>query len=395
MNDLDPVFRPIATLNPVPRTDELPSSAMTTDSLLATIDELSAAPVTTSPSAPSWTRRGWLIAATAALVVLVALASTLRPARNAEPDVGGAGTDLGTRPTPVPDSTFATATVEPVPTSVGNILSGAEFARVIARSGYGIEVFLDGLETPNDVVFDPTGGLFVAESRAGRVSRVGILPDGTAAEPVAVASGIRGAAELALSDDGVLYVSGEDGVYRVADGESTLFLGGFEQPGGLAIDADGDLYVADDAQPGIRITRVSVLDDGTAGPSTEIAIVPGHGGGVYGEWGTGDIEFGPTGELFIADLDGSVLMVEFTDEAWVVSEVTDVLLPRALAFDESGTLHVGTETSVVWSFEPEGPPTVFVRGLNWMVEGLAFGSSRDLYVTEVEAGRVLRIVDQT
>ena len=72
MNDLDPVLRQIATLNPVPREDELPSGAMTATALLANIDELTAAKATpTSPAASQRTKRRWPVAVVAAAAVLV------------------------------------------------------------------------------------------------------------------------------------------------------------------------------------------------------------------------------------------------------------------------------------------------------------------------------------
>ena len=57
-----------------------------------------------------------------------------------------------------------------------------------------------------------------------------------------VASGIPGAEGLAVSGDGVLFISGESTVYSVSEGDVAVpFAHGFNDPAGLAIDASGDL----------------------------------------------------------------------------------------------------------------------------------------------------------
>jgi glucose/arabinose dehydrogenase len=252
------------------------------------------------------------------------------------------------------------------------------------------DAFLGGLEIPNDLAFDPTGGLFVSETGAGRVSRVEILLDGSAGESVVVASGIVDAEGLAYSAEGVLYVSGESVVHRVADGVTTTFADGFVDPEGLAIDSNGDLYVADDAEPGIRITKVTVLADGTAGESTEIVIVPGAS--------AADIDFGPTGELFVANSLDAVWVVEFGDGESVTTRLFATIPggPRALAFDPTGTLYVfGESSGTIWAIAPEHKHGhVFASGLD-PGEGLAFDIWGSLYVSIVETNEVVRIEGET
>jgi phosphonate transport system substrate-binding protein len=262
-------------------------------------------------------------------------------------------------------------------------LAGAD--PVVVPPGYEAEVFLDGLEVPNDLAFDPTGGLLVSETGASRVSRIEILADGSPGDVAVVASGIADAEGLALSDDGVLYVSNAGVVYRVADGVTAPFAGGFADAEGLAIDANGDLYVADDAYPGIRITRVEVLPDGTAGAITEVLIVPGGS--------AGDIDFGPTGDLFIANNDDAVWVVKFAADGTVISIETHATFPAqpfALAFDSSGTLFVGTTSGTIWSIEPGLAPTLFADELA-SVEGLTFDSAGALYLSNQGPNQIVRI----
>ncbi|MDH3398343.1 MAG: hypothetical protein OEM81_11005, partial [Acidimicrobiia bacterium] len=248
--------------------------------------------------------------------------------------------------------------------------------------------FLAGLEVPNDLVFGPAGGLFFSETGADRATRVEIASDGSAGEAVVVASGIADAGGLALSDDGVLFVSDSDVVYRVADGVVTRFADGFEDAEGLALGPQGDLYVADDAVAGvtdsgsIRITRVDVRSDGTAGAVTEVTIVPGGG--------AADIDFGPNGELFVANNLDTVWVVEFGGDGAVKSlpRATFAEAPNTLAFDPSGTLYVGSGDSI-WSIEPGDSPGLYATGFD-MVEGLVFDTFGNLYVANVGENQILR-----
>jgi sugar lactone lactonase YvrE len=253
----------------------------------------------------------------------------------------------------------------------------------LVAGGYEIDEFVGGLGTPNDLAFDPTGGLYVSETEAQQVRRIEILPDGSAGESRVVASGIDDAEGLALTDDGVLYVSSDRLVYRVADGVTTPFADGFDDPEGLALDGNGNLYVADDTDGGTRISRVQVLADGTAGIISEVVIVPGGG--------AGDIDFGPSGELFVANGD-AVWTVGFAADGTVELTRLDPFpgSPKALAFDPLGELHVGTSGSV-WSIESG---TALVNGLD-SVEGLAFGPSGTLYMSNVGTNQILRLTPPT
>ena len=104
-----------------------------------------------------------------------------------------------------------------------------------------------------------------------------------------------------------------------------------------------------------------------------------------------DIEFGPTGELFVADGLDAMWVVEFAEDGTVTSLETLATFPErpvALAFDPSGTLFVGTDNSI-WMIEPREAPSVFTGGLDGE-EGLAFDSSGSLYVSNVATNQILR-----
>lgn len=307
------------------------------------------------------------------------------------------------------------------------VVAGQSDSTDAALTAGRVEVlpFVGGLKAPLDVVFDPTGGLFISEHLAGQVGRVEILPDGTAGERVVVASGFEDLARLALDENGALYFSDYDAVIRVPDGSAvtwaspstaTRFALGFAAAEGLAIDASGNLYIAhtdDDrqrtdiaegAEAITRITKVDVLEDDSAGTASEVVAIPG------GVWGR-DIEFGPTGELFVTTCQPGpscgLGRNNDNDEIWAVTfgddgSMTSLRLfasvpggPRALAFDATGMLFVGTESGTVWSIDPAGQPTVVISGFG-SVASMAFDASGTLYLADdgadEGANTVFRIV---
>jgi sugar lactone lactonase YvrE len=250
----------------------------------------------------------------------------------------------------------------------------------------GFEVFLAGLEAPNDLAFDPDGGLFVSETGTERITRVEILPDGSAGGRVEVAAGIPDIRGLALSGDGVLYACTSNVVYRVAQGVTTQFAEGFVNAQGLAIGPNGDVFVADDADPGgIRISRVEVLPDGTGGAVTEAGIVPGEPAAGIG--------FEPAGNLVVANNLGSLWAVGEAQDAQVspLELATFPERPTTLAFDPTGTLYVGSGDSI-WSTERGASPSLLVTGLD-VVEGLAFDTSGSIYAADAGTNQILRRPD--
>jgi sugar lactone lactonase YvrE len=288
------------------------------------------------------------------------------------PDVQEAGWEALVVTTLVVDETITTST--------------APSDAIAPDEGHGVEgsLFLGGLSTPNDLEFDSSGRLFIAEKGAGRVRRAGTFVN--LSEPRIVASEIADAEGLAWSDDGVLFISGTSAVYSISEGhDATLIAGGFNDPDGLAIDESGDLYVADDAGFYIRISKVNVTSDGAAGDQpVEVVIVPG----LY----AADIDFGPSGELYVANSRDAVWVINFLDDGSVDMRPFAILSgQRALAFDESGTLYsAGGSHGIVWSIDPQGTPTVVARGLS-LVEGLTVGLGGILYISNSGTGEILQI----
>ena len=143
------------------------------------------------------------------------------------------------------------------------------------RDGVGTEAWLNG---PNDLVVDAAGNLFVTEFNNHTVRR--ITPDGTVATWVGngapgYVDGTRSAAQLnqpagiALDRDGNLYVTewGGQRIRKVSAAGQVSTLAGtgmagyrdgsapdaqFNNPDGVVVDGEGDLYIADNGNHVIR-----------------------------------------------------------------------------------------------------------------------------------------------
>jgi hypothetical protein len=260
------------------------------------------------------------------------------------------------------------------------------------------EPFLVGLEGHNYLVFDPAGWLVVSGHPEGAIVKVKILADGLAGAVVVIPSSrFEDFSGLTADEEGVLYFNNYSNQHRSGPGfpppryyRSPISTGAqFSNPGGLAVDSHGDLYVADGFGSGTRITRLELPSEGGIGTATEIAIVPGD---VPKGWRSNDIEFGAAGELFVLNHVGEVWAITFASDRTLRSLSVVATIPgnpAALAVDSAGALYVGTEAGVVWSVNSTGEPIMLATGFD-SIGSMAFDDSGALYV--VEGGRVSRLL---
>lgn len=258
---------------------------------------------------------------------------------------------------------------------------------MIIEPGYSVEVFLTGLVIPHDLIFNTSGDLFVTETDLASVSMIEILPDGTAGDVSTYGSEIPDAEGVSLDASDVVFVSDFDAVYKVIDGFSIPFVSGFSDAEGLAFDQLGDLFVSDDVDEGIRISKIDILEGGSAGELSTFAIIPGGN--------AASIAFDANGDLFVADNEDEVWRINILPDgsvAEIVPYLGDLITPYGLEFDKQGNLYVGSsETGDIWKIDPDGNATLFATGLA-SATGLAFDSQGNLFVTEWSEGRILRIV---
>ena len=150
------------------------------------------------------------------------------------------------------------------------------------------------------------------------------------------------------------------------DGTPTVstFASGFNSPFGLAVDAAGNLYVAD-------------TGDGTVDKVTPAGIVSTFVSGFDDPIGLAVNAFG---DLFVATA-GLGEVFEVTPAGMVSPFASGFDDPVALAFDPAGNLYVANlSSSTVSEVTPSGQESTFATGLD-LPDGLAFGDAGNLYVS--------------
>lgn len=131
-----------------------------------------------------------------------------------------------------------------------------------------VSTFAEGMGIATGLAFDREGNLFVGD-RSGTIFKLGPHGRHNAAEIFVFATLEPSVAayHLAFRDDGVLLVaapttSSHQAIYAIdPDGESRVFFRGLGRPQGMALDADGNVYVA--ASLGGRRGIVRIAANGT------------------------------------------------------------------------------------------------------------------------------------
>ena len=196
-----------------------------------------------------------------------------------------------------------------------------------------------GLTAPTGVAVDGAGDVFIADS--GNVSEVAAGPAGlNTAGQVTLKSGLGTKLKLAADGFGDLYISDPDNhrVVKLATagaapgrlGQMETDLGGFNAPSAIAVDASGNLYVADGSNlievtaAGTQTTLLSSLRNATG-----LAVDPS--GAVY--------VTEPGGTIRIPDVGGALTPASQTTVA------SNVTAPTSVAIDPAENVYVTDATA--------------------------------------------------
>lgn len=319
-----------------------------------------------------------------------------------------------------------------IATVAGNGLAGF--------SGENVAAAAAPFDQPHYLAVDASGALYVSETRNNRVRRIAAGRVSTyagggsqTADNVSATSAALSAPEgLAIDSQGNLYIA-ESGAHRVrvvSAGKISTFAGsgkpGFSGdngpaliallngPDGLAVDASGNLYIAD-ANNG----RIRMVSGGT------ISTIEGNGGYSLGDNGPATsagfagvaLAAGPQGALYIADTsnrrirrvsNGTIATVAGTGPCCNVGDngpAASAILnyPGAVAVDSTGALYIadynnyrirkvsnGVVTTVAGNGTPGysgdgGPATAAQLYTPWWI---ALDSANNLYISDTESHRV-------
>lgn len=273
------------------------------------------------------------------------------------------------------------------------------------------EIVATGFRIPGAVAFSPDGVLHAVDFAEGQVVRVDVATGAT--EVLADIEGVLD--NLAFGDDGRLYTTafGDGQLLTLTPGNQLRALNqaGFIAPGGLAVDDDGSLWVADFFT--LREMRNSRnpassyydrFDPPFAGTATANTVDASGDHVITTGWFSNSVQVidRATGAV-VEDIRSLNVPVNAIDHGGVLAVAQvgagnvvdgrsgDVLVPGlfyplGLASD-GATLYVGDwAAGVVWAVGAGGPPAMVASGLA-NPEGLAVDGDR-LLVVEAGADRV-------
>jgi sugar lactone lactonase YvrE len=231
--------------------------------------------------------------------------------------------------------------------------------------------FAWGFSGPDDLAFDASGNLFVANSNGTTVSEV--TPAGVVRT---FASGFAKPLGVAFDANGNLYVSDvrADTVYQVTPaGEIRLFAFGFSSPAGLAFDAAGNLYVANENPGGIGfVSKVSPA-----------GVVSTFASGFNDPTG---LAFDTSGNLYVANFYGNTVD-QVTPAGVIRTFASGFNEPNFLAF-AGGNLYVpNAGADKVSKVTSGGGISTFATDFSGPA-GLAFDASGHLFVSDFSATTV-------
>jgi gliding motility-associated-like protein len=333
-------------------------------------------------------------------------------------------------PTPQPAIVYQTPNTYTINTSIpllapengGGAVPANIYGEVTTFAGSGAPVSVDGLSTaasfdqPSGLGTDITGAVYVTDYGSDAIRKI------TPAGVVTTINGIAPPAGLTLDNQSSVYVSDFQGnvIYKLGVIRNTTVFAGtgsagnqdglggsFNSPSGLAADAAGNIYVADQQNNSIRMITPAGVIKTIAGSG---AIGSANGTGLTASFNNPDgLAVDQQGNVFVADTKNNLVrkispagkVTTFAGNGTAGStdgQGTGAYFnyPTGLAFDNYGDLFVADfKNDAIRKIDPSGKvTTVAGTGTAGSVNGigtaasfngplsLAFDATGNLYITD-------------
>lgn len=339
-------------------------------------------------------------------------ALTLSDFKDAGNDVCTSETGVQATQTCVYNVTFAPAYAGARNGALTLTQSGTQIAAIpLEGVGTGAQIALDpstqstigsGL-TPGGVAVDSSGNVYIASGTSTGV----VLKSAAGGTPTSFATGFESPAQVAVDGSGNVYVA-DSGNNRIAwvtsaGGTATSFLGGsfslsnpntqpatqssttLSSPSGVAVDLEGNVYVADTGN-----NRVIEVVKTAAQAATQNILL--NFSGLQKPMG---IAVDAAGDVFVAD-SGNARIVELSAsgvQTTVSSGYSPALSqPVGVALDAAGDLYVADPGGQQVVLLPTGATTATtLLESNSGLAGVAADNAGDVYVAASEAGGVTEL----
>jgi uncharacterized protein (TIGR03437 family) len=238
--------------------------------------------------------------------------------------------------------------------------------KISTVAGSGVAGFSDGSDatkaqfsSPTGVAVDASGNLYVADQQNLRIRKV------------------AGSAVSTIAGNGVLSYSGDNGPATAAQ---------LSSPQGVAVDAAGNLYIADTANNVVR--KVA-----KGGPITTIMGNGQAGSGNNQLNGPQAVAADAAGNVYIADtLNSRVVKVAAAGGASTIGSGDQFYTPTGVAVDSAGNVYVAdlSRNAILKIAPAGGASTVAAGGLN-APRAVAVDSAGNLYIADSGNNRIRKV----
>jgi len=238
-------------------------------------------------------------------------------------------------------------------------------------------LWVPGIAYSGPSLLDEGEFLFVTNEGGGGSFISVIAPDGRVA-PFATTLEFTGPSGLAFdAGSDRLLVSDDSGRVFAVDprGRTTVIAEGLANPNALGIDQRGRLFVAE-AGDGISEVvsgrgALRLVDEVFHGPQS--------------------IAFDSRQSLYTSDFSGFVFEITDTREVFIVAEEFLQRTDGGMVIDREDNIYVSDiDGGTIYQITLDGDVLPYIEGLN-RPRGLAFNDKGELFITEYDAGNVLRV----